>query len=128
MKNINNFIQEKLRIDKDTKIYAPDDKEFYDNCDIPEIDNDIDDKLEKKKTNNWFPFKKRKSNGKNTNWYRFYCYLYFNGPAKKTDVVKAIKGDTNSQYAETFTELRRFNICSSEKGLWKAENPKNWNI
>lgn len=125
MKKINDYILEKFKINSETIQNNGLDIDFN-TCNIPEFDEDIDEFLEKNKRYLRF-FKKRKSKAdKNAVWYQFYCYLYYDGPAKKADVIKAIKGETNSQYAETFTEMRYHNICSSEKGIWKAEDPRKW--
>lgn len=133
MKDINQFIIEKLILSRNkiNKNFDEDNPEFYQTCDIPELDNDIDDYIDKSHYNRCkllLSNRKFKKNGNyiNSLWYTFYCYLYYNGPTNKKDIIKAIKGDTNSQYAELFTHLKTRNILSSNKGLWKAENPKSW--
>lgn len=135
MKTINVYLKEGLRINKNTSFkkqeYSDEElsnPKFYITCEIPDLDDKID-KILNNTNSDYIPFKKRKTaQGNNMNWYRFYCYLYYNGPSKRIDVVKGVKGDTNSQYAEMFTDLKKYNICSSQKGLFKTEDPEDWKI
>ena len=134
MKDINHFIIEKLILSRNkiNKSFDLDDPEFYQTCDIPELDKDIDDyidKIQQARCRHILPkrqIKRKNGSIKNSNWYAFYCYVYYNGPTKKKDIIKAVKGDTNSQYAELFSELKKLNILSSSKWFLKAEDPKKW--
>lgn len=136
MKNINLYLKEGLRINKNTSFkkqeYSDEelkDPKTYTTCSIPDLDDEIDDKLkELSDKNKLFPYKKRKTKyDNNVNWYSFYCYLYYNGPCKKEDVVKGVKGNTPSHYHELFTDLKIRNILSNpSRGIWEAEPPKNW--
>lgn len=49
MKDINQFIIEKLILSRNkiNKNFDEDNPEFYQTCDIPELDNDIDDYIDK---------------------------------------------------------------------------------
>ena len=136
MKQLISYLQEGLRINKDTnfkkQIFSDEelkDPKTYTTCSIPDLDDEIDDKLkELSNKSNFFPYKKRKTKyDNNVNWYIFYCYLYYNGPCKKEDVVKGVKGNVPSHYNELFTDLKSRNMISNKKrGLWEAEPPKNW--
>jgi len=136
MKNINTYLKEGLKINKNLKfdkhVYSDEelkDSKLYTTCDIPELDELIDDKLkELNNRNSNYPYSKRKTKyGNNVNWYSFYCYLYYNGPSKKEDVVKGVKGNTPSHYHELFTDLKIRNILSNpSRGVWETEHPKNW--
>ena len=72
------------------------------------------------------PKARKKSNGQNTNFYKFYCYLYYMGPTKKKDIITFFFGNTNSQYASQFTDYNSLNIIVSDKGYKKAMPPKEW--
>lgn len=139
MKKIEEYILEKFKINSKTakKEYREcvfTDEELKDpatylTCNIPEYDEEIDEWLENKPpvySYHMGQIKKRKNREKNANWYQFYCYAFYNGPTKKQDIIKGIKGNTNSQYAEVFTEMKYYNILSSNRGVYKAEDPKNW--
>ena len=134
MKNLKDIISEKLVLNKNSNssIHSHEDKEFFYTCDIPELDDEIDNYLAKSHRNGFrvasLPATRKKSNGQNTNFYKFYCYLYYNGPAKRKDIIKFFFGDTNSQYAQVFTDLNALNIIVSEKGYKKAMPPKEWKL
>ena len=139
MKKINTYIIEKLRINKNSDIIIKNEPEFYFNCDIDEItkgeitSKEVDKKLNSFSNDSWFGPMERKNHRGNTRnkfWYAIYCYLYDNGPSKKTDIVKYLKPDAGSDYNRLFSQMNKKKIFShgikDKRGFLYPNPPEKW--
>jgi len=120
MKKINEYIIEKLKIDKNIKIS---DYQFY---------FETDDYAQEHDLPLWaYNYRKLKNGSKNRFWYAIVNYLYKNGPTKKEDIVRFLKPDGNTQYSRLFSELYKYGVLrkgtGSERGLWDLNDFKRWN-
>ena len=119
MKKINEYIIEKLKIDKNIKIS---DYQIY---------FDTDDYAQEHDLPIWaYNYRKLKNGSRNRFWYAIINYLYKNGPTKREEIVKFLKPNGNTQYTRLFSELYKAGVLSkgsgTERGLWGVNNPDGW--
>ena len=109
MKKISTYIIEKFKIAKDISVgKASLEAEKYFTC---------DDFAEKFKLPTWaYDYRQLKNGSKNRLWYAVVNYIYLNGPAKREDIVKKLKPQSNGTYAQFFTELVSSNVLIKGTG------------
>ena len=131
MKDIKNFINEKLVINRDSQVSSQEDinnPEFYRTCQIPEIDKEIQNFLDKNNQlsfpHGYLPKKIRNTKNINSSFYKIYSYLYFHGPTSKKEVLSFF-GHTGS-FSYQWAEWSKLNIINSDRGMVTCNNPSKW--
>ncbi len=119
MKKINEYIIEKLKIDKNTQI-----NDYLSYFEIDDYAQDHDLPI-------WaYKYRKLINGSKNRFWYAIVNYLYKNGPAKKEEIIKFLKPNSNTQYTRLFSELSKCGVLSkgtgSERGFWSLNDCRWW--
>ena len=119
MKNIVNFIIEKLIINKHSKIKDSNDY-WYDDI---EKQGDMKDEFYnnrklKHKTNEYCQLKNRP-------WFAIYLYLLKNGASRRDDIVKAL-WNKNNNLGRLFSDMTYCGIIYSNQGKATLSNPSNW--
>ena len=99
MKQLNEFVIEKLQLNPDSKI----------------------------STNHYKPIKTRKKNGDKFQWFQWWEYLMYKGPMSKHDLLVEFDLAPTS-YSTQFTHLSRSNIIVPQKGKWVAMPPEEWKV
>lgn len=100
MNDINNYISEKLIINKNLKFKSgPDESDFI------------------------YPIKKK--SGEKYLWFKWWEYLRDNGPMSKHDLLTEF-GLKPTSYATEFAKLNRRNIIVPIKGKLEAKEPETW--
>lgn len=123
MKKINDYILEKLHINKEYDA-AKNTAEYYFTVDIHDIDSTITEEDIQKWVNNarlsWMwkhmSIKIKDKQGRNALWYAIYCYLMDNGPAKWQDIIQTLKPGSSSKYSELGADMVRLNIIKNGTG------------
>jgi len=108
MKNLNEFVFERLTLNKQTEI--------IDNIKLPSAYKEED-----------FPIKTRKKNGDKFQWFQWWEYLTYKGPMSKHDLLVAFDLAPTS-YNNQFAHLSRSNIIIPQNGKLIAVPPEKWKI
>lgn len=98
MNNLNYYIFEKLRINKDIK-----------------LDKDNDD----------YPYPIKRKSGEKYLWFQWWEYLNDNGPMSKRDLLTHFNLQPTS-YSTMFADLSKRNIIVPVKGKLVAKDPDEW--
>ena len=112
MKQLNEFVIEKLQLNPDSKIST----NHYKPKKLPSAYNEDD-----------FPIKTRKKNGDKFQWFQWWEYLMYKGPMSKHDLLVEFDLAPTS-YSTQFTHLSRSNIIVPQKGKWVAMPPEEWKV
>lgn len=103
MKNLNDFILERLKLDRSTKIAK-----------ISSSYNAED-----------FPVKTRKNSGEKFQWFQWWEYVLDNGPISKSDLLIKF-GKEPTSYGTVFADLSKKNIIVPQKRKLVAMPPEKW--
>ena len=110
MKNLNEFVFERLTLNKQTEI--------IDNIKLPSAYKEED-----------FPIKTRKKNGDKFQWFKWWEYLMKNGPTSKHDLLTSMNLEPTS-YSTQFARLSKANIIiplkGKDRGKLMAVKPQDW--
>jgi len=116
MKQINDYIIEKLHLNKDIEI-QPNwfQIDIADEIDMPD----------------WaYDYRKTKNGDKNRLWYAVYIYLYKNGPAKVSEILSALDKAGKGYEKRFMSELRKAGVIvagsGDTKGLQFAGDAAKW--
>ena len=132
MKNITNYILEKLIINKTSGVHHQKYNTRIDN--FRDLEIDIDDKdVPEEFADKDFPDTRKKrylGNGKQTNWWRWWKILAYNGPTTKTNLNLAIGNSNPTSYSSMYAELSKQNIITYNSKLkcLEAQPISKWDL
>lgn len=114
MKNLNEFVIEKLQLNPDSKITVrPQEPEGYD----AKFD-------EKKYRGVHFRYKPYTKTGEKFQWFKWWEYLNDHGPTSKRDLLATF--NLNFGYSTQFASLSKRRIIVPQKGKLVANSPEDW--
>lgn len=116
MKNINDYIIEKLTIDA----HLDEQRDWF--------QMDIADEIDMP---DWaYKWRKLKDGSKNRLWYAVYILLYKDGPKKVDEIINTLKPGQSSYKGQFMSELRHAGVIragsGADRGLQFAEDPSKW--